>query len=152
MSTEPIPPFRFLDPAAFARRSFPVQSVDKVFLAHDRSKLEIRLVGAEGAITVSLSISQLDALISTLQNVEYAASLHDPLRGPLPGEEADVRACFVDGHQIGRSAINGAPCVVVGLQSSQVVRWFAMDEQKASELQGALPKEIPKLQLAPRAN
>jgi hypothetical protein len=47
----------------------------------------------------------------------------------------DVRASVVDRHQIGRSAINGAPCVVVGFQWSQVVRWLAMNEQKASELQ-----------------
>jgi hypothetical protein len=102
-------------------------------------------VGAEGAITVSLPIGQLDALISTLQNVEYAAALHNPLQGPLPGEEGDVRASSVDGHQTGRSAINGAPCVVVGLQSAHVVRWFAMDEDKARALTRDLTTEIERI-------
>jgi hypothetical protein len=55
------PQFRSLDPLMFERRSFSAQSIDRVTLASDRSKLDIRLLSLE------------DSLISILQTVKHAA-------------------------------------------------------------------------------
>jgi hypothetical protein len=63
-----------------------------------------------------------------------------------------VRTAFVDDCQIGNGVANEVPSVVMGLRSGESMRWFALDEQRATALQHDLAAEIPKLQIAPRAN
>ncbi len=98
---------------------------------------------------MSVSAAHLDALITTLQGLEYTASLLDPKTGQQPGEQAQIRAEIVDSYQVGNAVVNDTPSVLLGLKSAQVFRWFALDKQKAGALQQSVAAEIPKLRPEP---
>ena len=125
--------------------SYKITGLEDATIAKDRSKFDIRFRTNKGKVTMSVSAAHLDALITTLQGLEYHATLLDPKKGQLPGELAEIRAETVDSFSIGDAIVNNVPSVLLGLKSGQVFRWFALDEMKAAEISQKLADEIPKL-------
>lgn len=126
--------------------SYQLIGIETATIAQDRTRFDVSFRTDKGPLTITISAEHLDALVTTLEGLEYQASLLDPTTGPKPGEAAQVRVKIVEHHQIGRADVNGVPSVLLGLKSAQVFRWFAFDAQRATAAQQALAAEIPKLQ------
>jgi hypothetical protein len=126
--------------------AFHLTGIENATLSKDRSQCEIQLRTNKGPLGLTISAQHLDALITSLQGIEYHASLIDPTKGALPGEPGQIRAEIVSHLQVGVADQNGTPSVLVGLKSAQVFRWFALDRTLATSLQRAVEAEIPKLQ------
>jgi hypothetical protein len=126
-------------------KKYLLTEIENVSVSADRSRFDIEFQTDQGPVTLSMNAAHLDALITTLQGIEYQASLLNPATGPLPGEEGQVRAEIVDDHQIGSGVFNGKPSVLIGLKSAQLLRVFALDAAKAEALQRAIADAIPKL-------
>ncbi len=124
--------------------SFHLTGIENGTISKDRTKFEISLRTAQGPLEITISAEHLDALITSLQGLEYHASLMDP-KGAAPGEPGQVRVEIVESHQIGNGEVNGVPSVILGLKSAQVLRLFALDRQKATAVQQAVANQIPKL-------
>ena len=125
--------------------SFHLTGIENGTISKDRTSFAINLRTNQGPLELTISAEHLDALVTCLQGLEYHASLLDPTNA-APGEAAQVRAEIVESHQIGHGEVNGVPSVFLGLKSAQVLRFFAIDRQKAMAIQQAVADEIPKLQ------
>ena len=128
---------------------FHVTGMTNATISKDRSKFDIGFKTDRGEIILSVGSAHLDALITNLQGLEYHSSLLDPKTGQRPGELGQIRAEIVDHHQIGNGVVNGVPSVFLGLKSTQVFRWFALDGAKALALCEAVKAETQKLQGEP---
>jgi hypothetical protein len=80
-----------------------------------------------------------------LEGIVYQASLLDPAKGQMPGEQGRTRVAVVDYHQMGNGVVNGALSVLVGLKVGQPFHLYALDKEKAVALQHDLEAEILKL-------
>jgi hypothetical protein len=125
--------------------TFTVIGFEGSVVDQDRRHFDIRLRTDQGLVTLSLAAERLDGLITTLQGIEYRASLLDPAKGQQPGEAGQIRVEVVAEHRVGNGPVEGKPNVVLGLKSGQVFRLFAMDATQATALQQSLADEIPKL-------
>lgn len=132
--------------------SYSWKGIEKASLSQDRTDASIQIRTDKGLIDLKLESKHLESLITTLEGLEYHASLLRPAKGALPGESAQVRAQIVAHYQIGIGDVNGTQSVFIGLKSAQVFRWYALDAAKAKALHQALENEIPKLQTGKRAN
>jgi hypothetical protein len=111
----------------------------------DRNRFDIEFQTDQGPVTLTVNAAHLDVLITTLQGLEYQASLLNPAKGALPGEVGQVRAEIVDHHQVGNGEVSGKPSVFIGMKSGQVFRIFALDAARAEALQREIADAIPKL-------
>jgi hypothetical protein len=125
--------------------TFTFMGLERADMADDRRHFDIQFRTDQGPVTLSVAAERLDGLITTLQGIEYRASLLDPAKGQQAVEAGQLRVEVVDEHRIGSGAVEDKPSVVLGLKSGQVLRFFALDAAQATVLQQSLADEIPKL-------
>jgi hypothetical protein len=125
--------------------SYTVTGMEKAEMSRDRSRFGIEFRTDQGPVTLTVQAEHLDALVTCLIDLEYKASILDPVGGPQPGEMGQIRTEIVESHQISNGVVNGVPSVFLGLKSAQVFRLFALDKGKAEVIQQSLADEIPKL-------
>ena len=132
--------------------AFTVMGVEMADIAAERRRFDIQLKTDQGLVTLSVAAERLDGLISTLQGIEYRASLLEPAKGQRPGEAGQVRVEVVNDYRVGNGPVEGKPNVVLGLKSGEVFRLFALDAAQAIALQQSLADEILKLSDGPASH
>jgi hypothetical protein len=126
--------------------------LEKTTMSADRSQFNIEFKTGAGPVVLRASAAHLGALITSLQEIEYQASLLDPAKGLLPGEPRLTRAKLVDDVALQRGQMmGGVPGMLLGIKVGQEARWYALDSAKAKILHRALGREIPKIAPARRA-
>lgn len=129
-----------------------ITGMTKATISKDRSTFEIGFKTNRGDLVLTVSSEHLDSLITTLQGLEYNASLLDPVTGQKPGEQGQIRAAIVDNYHVGNAVVNGVPSVLIGLKSVQALRWFALDKETAIALSDGLKAETGKIQSEPKSH
>ncbi len=61
--------------------TYTITGMENATISKDRSNFDIRIRTNKGKVTMSVNATHLDALITTLQGLEYNASLLDPKTG-----------------------------------------------------------------------
>ena len=126
--------------------SFRVTGMEKATVSKDRTQWQLTLRTNKELLLLSLSADHLAELISMLEGLESAATLHSPAHGQMLGEQVGIRAVVVDRHNVGNGLLNGVPSVLLGLGAGKVFRWFGLDTSRAVAIRNALEVEIPKLE------
>ena len=125
-------------------QSFHITGIAKGLITADRTKFEINLMTDQGPLRLTISSGHFDALITSLQGLEYHASLMDPANR-APGEQALSRVEIVESHQIGSSNVNNVPSVILRLKVGQVSRNFALRSEVATAIAESVSDEVSKL-------
>jgi len=122
------------------QRLIAVQSAE---ISKDRDTFTLHCQTAVGGV-VTLEVAQtgLEQIVDALRALERMAFTIDP-SDQKPGEEVQVRLEIVDAVQHGAGEVNGAPHLVIGLQTHKgPLRHFAFNGTSQAQLLEAAQSEI----------
>ena len=124
---------------------FTLKALTGAEVRKDRSGITLKLDTDQGPVSLTMTATQLDHFVTSLEGVEQQLTVLDPPGGLAPGAAAQMRFYIVEGTNIGNAMVNNVPCVAVIIKAGNSTRAYAFDREKAQSLARMVGDELPSL-------